>query len=90
MDTEKPHPGVTGSELSLTTGVSADKSPNGTQQEHCHKLVHHDDSNAPSMHMPQYPPSKIFPKTGSSKNKKQHPIGRDYIYTVVNGHQITV
>jgi hypothetical protein len=33
---------------------------------------------------------KIVHKTGSSMNKKQYAVGCEYIYTLVNGHQLTV
>jgi len=33
---------------------------------------------------------KIVRKTGPSTNKKQPAVGCEYIYTVVNGHQLTV
>jgi hypothetical protein len=33
---------------------------------------------------------KIVPKTGSSKNRKQHAVGCDYIHIEANGGQLTV
>jgi hypothetical protein len=90
MDTETPQPGVTGSESSRTTGVSADTSHHGTQPERRLQLVHRDAANPATKHMTQDAHLKIVCKTGSSKNQKQHAIGCEYIYTVVNGCQITV
>jgi hypothetical protein len=90
MDTQTPQPGVTGSESSRTTGVSADTSDHGTQQEWRHLLVHRDAANAATEHMTQDAHLKIVRKTGSSKNKKQHAIGCEYMYSVVNGRQITI
>jgi hypothetical protein len=33
---------------------------------------------------------EIFHTTASNTNKQQHAVGSDYIYTVVNGSQLTV
>jgi len=70
MDTQTPEPEVTGSESSRTTGVLADSSHNGAQQERRHQLVHRNAANAATNHMTQDAQLKIVCKTGSSKNKK--------------------
>jgi len=84
MDTQKPQPEVTGSESSQTMYVSANTSHNGIQQECRRQLGHCDAGNAATKHMTQVAHLKIVHKTGSNKNKKQHAIGSEYIYTVVN------
>jgi len=62
----------------------------GTQQEHRHKLVHRDAANGATKHMTQDAHLMIVRKTGSSKNKKQHAVGCEYILIVANGSQLTV
>jgi hypothetical protein len=88
MHIQTPQPGVTRSELSRTTGVSADTSHNGTQQERRLQLGHCDAAHAATKHMTQSAHFIIVRKTGSSKNLKQYGIGCAYMYTVVNSRQI--
>jgi len=59
-----------------------------TQQECRHKLVHRDAANVATKHMTQYAHLKIVCKTGSSKNKKQHAGGCEYILIETNGGQL--
>jgi hypothetical protein len=90
MDTQTPQPGMTGWESSRTTGIPADTSDHGIQQEWQHPLVHCDAANAATKHMTQDAHLKIVRKTGSSMNMKQHAVGSEYMYSVLNGRQITV
>jgi hypothetical protein len=62
----------------------------GTQEERRHKLVHRDAANAATQHMTQDAHLKIVRKTGSSKNKKQHAVGCEYIHFKANGGQLTI
>jgi hypothetical protein len=50
-------------------------------------LVHRDASNVATKHMTQDAHLQIFRKTGSSKNKKQHAVGYEYICIEANGGQ---
>jgi hypothetical protein len=61
-----------------------------TRQERRHKLVYSDAANAATKHMTQDAYLKIIRKTGSSKNKKQHMVGCEYIHTEVTGGQLTI
>jgi hypothetical protein len=90
MDTQTAPPGVTRSEMSRTMGISADMSHNGTEQECRHEIVQRDATNAATKPLTEDAHLKIICKTGSSQNKKQHAFGCVYIYTVVNGCQITI
>jgi len=90
MDTQTPEPGETGSESSWTMGILSDMSHNGTQQQRRHQLVHRNAANAVTKHMTQNKHLTIICETGSSRNKKQHAIGCEYIHTLVNSGQITV
>jgi seryl-tRNA(Sec) selenium transferase len=62
----------------------------GTKEERRHKLVHRDAANAATQHMTQDAHLKIVRKTGSSKNKKQHAVGCEYIDFKANSGQLTV
>jgi hypothetical protein len=62
----------------------------GTQQECRHKLVHHDVATVAIKHMTQDVHLKIVRKSGSSKNKKQHAVGCEYILIERNGSPQTV
>jgi hypothetical protein len=53
-------------------------------------MVHRDAANAATKHMTQDAHLKIFRKTGSSKNKKQHIVGCEYIHMKANGGQLTM
>jgi hypothetical protein len=57
----------------------------GTQQVPRHKSVHCNAANAATKHMTQDANLKIVRKTGSSKNKKQHAVGYEYIHMEANG-----
>jgi hypothetical protein len=71
-------------------GATSHTGPIGTQEERRHKLVHRDAANAPTRHMTQDAHLKIVRKTGSSKNKKQHAVGCEFIHIEENGGQLTV
>jgi hypothetical protein len=62
----------------------------GTQQERRHKLVHRDGDNVATKHMDQDAHLKLVRKTGSSKIKKQHAVGCEYILIEANGSQLTI
>jgi hypothetical protein len=49
-----------------------------------------DATNAAAKYMIQDAHLKIVHKTGSSKKKKQHAVGCEYIHIEVNGRQLTV
>jgi len=69
-----PAQGASGSESSRMTGASSIAPPTVTQPECRHQLVHCDAANAATENMTQSAHLKMVPKTGSSKNKKQHAI----------------
>jgi len=54
------------------------------------KLVHRDTANAATKHMTQDAHLKVVRKTGSSKNKKHHAVGCEYIHIEVNGRQLPI
>jgi hypothetical protein len=60
------------------------------QQEHRDKLVHRDADNVATKHMTQVAHLKLVRKTGSSKIKKQHAVGCEYILIEANGSQLTI
>jgi len=90
MDKQPPPPGGGGSNTGRLAGSTSTTEIIGTQQEHRHKLVHRDAANAATKHMTQDAHLKIVRKTGSSKNKKQHGVGCEYIHMKANGGQLTV
>jgi hypothetical protein len=61
----------------------------GTPQERRNKLVHRNDENAATKHVTQDAHLKIVCKTGSSKNRKDHPLGCEYNHIEGNGGQFT-
>jgi hypothetical protein len=61
-----------------------------TQQERRQKLVHRDAANVATKHMTQDVHLKIVRKTGSSKYKKEHAVGCEYILIVANDGHLTV
>jgi hypothetical protein len=89
MDTQPPPAGESGSNTSRLAGATSNTELLGTQQERRHKLVHCDAANVATKHMTQDVYLKIVRKTGSSKNKKQHSVGCEYIMIVANGGQLT-
>jgi len=89
MATETPPAGISGSESSRSTGASSNMSPIGTQQERRHQVVHRDTANAANKNMTQDAHFKMLCKTRSSKNKRRHAIGYEYIQLMVNGYQLT-
>jgi len=90
MDTQPPPLGESGWNTSQLAGATSNTEILGTQQECRHKLVHRDAANAATKHMTQDAHLKIVRKTGSSKNKKQHAVGCEYIHMEANGGQLTV
>jgi hypothetical protein len=60
-------------------GATSNTEHLGIQQERGQKLVHRDAANVATKHMTQDAHLKIIRKTGSSKNKKQHAVGCEYI-----------
>jgi len=89
MDTQPPPAGKSGSNTGRLEGAISNTEPLGTQQERRHKLVHRNAPNVATKHMTQDAHLKIVRKTGSSKNKKQHAVGCEYILMVANGGQLT-
>jgi len=90
MDTQRQQPGETKSKSSQNNGVLSDTSHNGVHQESRHQFVHRDAAIAATKHITQDACLIIIPKTGTSKNIKQHAIGCVCIHTVMNSHQGTV
>jgi len=87
MDTQPPLPGDSGSNTGRLAGATSNTELLGTQQQRRHKLVHRDAGNVATKHMTQDAHLKIVCKTGSSKNKKQHAVGCEYILIVANSGQ---
>jgi len=90
MDTQPPLPGESGSNTGRLAGATSNMDILGTQQERRHKLVHRDAANAANKHITQDAHLKIVRKTGSSKNKKQHAAGCEYIHIEAEGGQLTI
>jgi len=90
MDTQPPPPGESESNTGRLVGATSNTEILGAQQEHRHKLVHRDAANTATKHMTQDAHLKIVRKTGTSKNKKQHAVGCEYIQIEANGGQLTV
>jgi hypothetical protein len=90
MDTQPSPLGVSQSNTGRLAGVTSNMAILGTQQECRHKLVHHNTASTANKHMTQDAYLKIVRKTGSSENRKQHAVGRDYIHIDANGSQLTV
>jgi hypothetical protein len=90
MDTQPPPAGESGSNTGRLAGTTSTTKLLGTQQEHRHKLVHRDAANVATKHITQDVHLKSIRKTGSSKHKKEHAVGCEYILIVANGSQLTV
>jgi hypothetical protein len=90
MDTQPPLLGESGSDTGRLAGATSNTEILGTQQECRHKLVRPDAANVRTKHMTQDAHLKIVHKTGSSKNKKQHAVGCEYIHIEANGSQLTI
>jgi hypothetical protein len=90
MDTQPPPPGESGSNTGRLAGATSNTEILATQQELRHKLVHRDAANVATNHMTQDAHLKIVRKTGTSKNKKQHAVGCEFIHIEENGGQLTV
>jgi len=90
MDTQQPQPGPSGSKSAQLADASSNMSLISTQQERRHQLVHREAADAATKHMTKDAHLKIVLKTGSSKNKKQHAVGCEYLHTVVNSLQLTI
>jgi hypothetical protein len=89
MNTQPPPEGESGSNTGRLAGATSNMELLGTQQERSHKLVHREAANVATKHMTQDAHLKIFRKTGSSKNQKQHAVGCKYILVMANGGQLT-
>ena len=87
MHTQPPQPGVSRSECSRLAGATSNTTNIGKQQERRHQLFHHNMANVSTKHMTQNAQLKIVRKTGSSKNKKEHGVGSEFVHIEVNGHQ---
>jgi hypothetical protein len=90
MNIQPPPPGESGSNTGRLAGATSNTEILGTQQERRHKLVHRDAANVATNHMTQDAHLKIVRKPGSSKNKKQHAVGCQYILIEANSGQLTV
>jgi len=90
MTTETPQHGESRSETSWSMDTSSNAALTGTQQPRRQQLVHPKAANAPTKDMTQDEYLKIVHKTGSSKNKKQHPIECQYIHVEVNSRQLAI
>ena len=90
MDTQPPPPGKSGSNTPWLVGATLNTETLGSQQECRFKLVHTDSANAVTKHMTQDAHLKNVRKTESSKQKKQHAVGGEYIQMEPNGGQLTV
>jgi hypothetical protein len=71
-------------------GTTSNTELHGTQQQRRHKLVYRHAANEATKHMTQDANLKIVCKTGSSKNRKQHAVGCEYILIVAKGGQLTM
>jgi len=89
MDTQPPPAGECRSNTGRLPGATSSTELLGTQQECRHKLVHRDAANVATKHMTQDAHLKVVRKTGSSKIKKQHAVGCEYIMMVANSGQLT-
>jgi len=90
MDTQPCQPVESRANSSRLPGTTSNTSLIGTQQECRHQLVQHDAINAATKNITQDSQLQIVQQTGSSKNKKQHTLGFEYIHMNVSGHQLTV
>jgi len=82
--------GESGTELSGTTGASSNTPPAETQLQCWHRLVHRDTANAATRNMTLDTRLKIVRITGSSKNKKEHPIRCNCSHIEVHGCQLMI
>jgi len=90
METQLPPPGESGSNTGRLVGATSNMEILGTQQDCRHKLVHRDVANAATKHMTQDTNLEFVRKIWSSKNKKQHAVGCEYMHIEGNGGQLTV
>ena len=82
--------GTIEAESSRTTGASNTAPPSETQQQHRHQLVHRDAAIVATENMTHKAHLKIEPKTGSSRNMKQHAIICESIHIDINNGYLTV
>jgi hypothetical protein len=90
MVTQPPRQGDSGSITGTFAGAISNTEILCTQQQHRYKLLHRDADNLATKRMTQDAHLKIIRKTGSSKNKKQHTVGCEYIMREANSGQLTV
>jgi len=64
--------------------------PAETQLQRRHQLVYCEAANASTKNMTLDAKLKVVNKMGSSKNQKQPAIGREYIHTEVDSHQLNI
>jgi hypothetical protein len=89
MDRQSPPAGESRSNTVRLAVTTSNTEILATQQERRHKLVHGYAANVAAKHMTQDAYLKIVRKTSSSKHKKQHAVGCEYILIVANGGQLT-
>jgi hypothetical protein len=90
MDTQPPLPAKSSLNTSQLAGATSNTEILGTQRVRRHKLVYRDAADAATKHMTQNVHLKMVHKTGSSKNKKQHAVGCEYIHIEANDSQLTI
>jgi hypothetical protein len=90
MDTQLPPPGESGSNTGRLAGATSNTEIHGTQQERRHTVVHRDAADAATKPMTQDAHLKIFRRTGSGRNNKQHVVGCECIQIDAIGGQLTV
>jgi hypothetical protein len=90
MDTQSPPQGGSGSNTGRFMGATSNMEILRTQPVRSDKLVHRDAANVATKHITEDAHLKIVRKTGSSKNKKQHAVGCEYIIIEANGGQLPV
>jgi hypothetical protein len=90
MDTQLPPRGESGSNTGRFVGATSNMAILGTQQELRHNLVHRHDTNPATKYMTHDAYLIIVQMIGSSKNKKRHAVGCEYIHIVANSGQLTI
>jgi len=90
VDTYALPPGESGSKFSQLVGATSSMSIIATQVQCRHQLVQHDVAKVAAKHLSHEVHLKIVLKTGSSKNKTDHPVGCEYIHVEEYGCQLTI
>ena len=81
---------ATESESSQTTGASSNAPPAETPQQCRYWLLHCDAVNVVSANMTQDAHLRLVCDTGSSKNKKQHALGCEWINIEIDSHHLMI